>query len=493
MILRPTDDLRIERLRPLIPPAILMEQYEITEEASDDVAEARECDPPRPARRGRPAPGGGRALLHPRLAAAREYAGAPPGAARAARRRPGDGHARLLREAAHHRRLEGPDQRPATSTAASASTRACAWRAACCSTSTSSACRRAASSSTRSRRSTSPTSSPWGAIGARTTESQVHRELASGLSCRSASRTAPTATCRSRSTRSRAAAQPHHFLVGDQAGRWRRSSRRAGNADCHVILRGGKQRPELRRRRASRPPASAARAGPAPPADDRLLSHGNSGKNQRASRRGRRTSPRQVAAGDAAHRRRDGGEPPRRRPPGPRPRPAAHLRPEHHRRLHRLGRHRAGAGRPRQGRPRAPREGRVPEAPSGTRSRAGSPSSPGRGRESAARRRWLWPGREPTSRSTTFAGRRGRAVAGEVARARPPGARAPGRRQRPSPEIERLVARVTEGLGAPRRPGEQRRPDPADPFGQVTRARPGTDLRRQRARALLLHAGGRAA
>ena len=40
----------------------------------------------------------------------------------------------------------------------------------------------------------------WGAIGARTTESQVHRELASGLRRRSASRTAPTATSRSPST-----------------------------------------------------------------------------------------------------------------------------------------------------------------------------------------------------------------------------------------------------------------------------------------------------
>ena len=43
MILRPTDDLRIERLRPLIPPAILMEQHEITEEASNTIAEGREA------------------------------------------------------------------------------------------------------------------------------------------------------------------------------------------------------------------------------------------------------------------------------------------------------------------------------------------------------------------------------------------------------------------------------------------------------------------
>jgi 3-deoxy-7-phosphoheptulonate synthase len=42
----------------------------------------------------------------------------------------------------------------------------------------------------------------WGAIGARTTESQIHRQLAPGSRCRSASRTAPTATSRWRSTRS---------------------------------------------------------------------------------------------------------------------------------------------------------------------------------------------------------------------------------------------------------------------------------------------------
>ena len=42
-MLRPTDDLRIERLRPLIPPAILMEQYAITEEASTTIAEGREA------------------------------------------------------------------------------------------------------------------------------------------------------------------------------------------------------------------------------------------------------------------------------------------------------------------------------------------------------------------------------------------------------------------------------------------------------------------
>src|SRR5262249_60523679 len=43
VMLRPTDALRIERLRPLIPPAILMEQFEITEEASNTVAEGREA------------------------------------------------------------------------------------------------------------------------------------------------------------------------------------------------------------------------------------------------------------------------------------------------------------------------------------------------------------------------------------------------------------------------------------------------------------------
>ena len=45
-----------------------------------------------------------------------------------------DRDARLLREAAHHGGLEGPDQRPAAWTAASRSTTACGWRAGCCST-----------------------------------------------------------------------------------------------------------------------------------------------------------------------------------------------------------------------------------------------------------------------------------------------------------------------------------------------------------------------
>jgi 3-deoxy-7-phosphoheptulonate synthase len=43
MMFHPTDDLRIERLRPLIPPAILMEQYELTEQASATIAETREA------------------------------------------------------------------------------------------------------------------------------------------------------------------------------------------------------------------------------------------------------------------------------------------------------------------------------------------------------------------------------------------------------------------------------------------------------------------
>ena len=56
------------------------------------------------------------------------------------------------------------------------------WRAGCCSTWPSSACRPAASSSTRSSPQFIADLVAWGAIGARTTESQVHRELASGLS-----------------------------------------------------------------------------------------------------------------------------------------------------------------------------------------------------------------------------------------------------------------------------------------------------------------------
>jgi len=79
----------------------------------------------------------------------------------------------------------------------------------------------------------------WGAIGARTTESQVHRELASGLSCPVGFKNGTDGNIRIAVDAIKAASQPHHFLSVTKGGHSAIVST-AGNEDCHVILRGGK-------------------------------------------------------------------------------------------------------------------------------------------------------------------------------------------------------------------------------------------------------------
>jgi 3-deoxy-7-phosphoheptulonate synthase len=79
----------------------------------------------------------------------------------------------------------------------------------------------------------------WGAIGARTTESQVHRELASGLSCPVGFKNGTDGNVRIAVDAIRAAHAPHHFLSVTKSGRSAIVST-LGNEDCHVILRGGK-------------------------------------------------------------------------------------------------------------------------------------------------------------------------------------------------------------------------------------------------------------
>jgi 3-deoxy-7-phosphoheptulonate synthase len=79
----------------------------------------------------------------------------------------------------------------------------------------------------------------WGAIGARTTESQVHRELASGLSCPVGFKNGTDGGVRSAVDAIRTASSPHHFLSVTKEGRSGIIST-TGNDDCHVILRGGK-------------------------------------------------------------------------------------------------------------------------------------------------------------------------------------------------------------------------------------------------------------
>jgi len=80
----------------------------------------------------------------------------------------------------------------------------------------------------------------WGAIGARTTESQVHRELASGLSAPVGFKNGTDGNVRIAVDALLAARQKHHFLSVHKSGQVAIVETR-GNDDCHVILRGGRQ------------------------------------------------------------------------------------------------------------------------------------------------------------------------------------------------------------------------------------------------------------
>jgi 3-deoxy-7-phosphoheptulonate synthase len=79
----------------------------------------------------------------------------------------------------------------------------------------------------------------WGAIGARTTESQVHREMASGLSCPIGFKNGTDGNVKIAIDAVQAASHPHHFLAVTKQGTSGIAATN-GNADCHVILRGGK-------------------------------------------------------------------------------------------------------------------------------------------------------------------------------------------------------------------------------------------------------------
>ena len=79
----------------------------------------------------------------------------------------------------------------------------------------------------------------WGAIGARTTESQTHRELTSGLSCPVCFKNATDGDIQVAVDAIRSASQPHHFLSVTKQGH-SAIFETTGNEDCHIILRGGK-------------------------------------------------------------------------------------------------------------------------------------------------------------------------------------------------------------------------------------------------------------
>ena len=116
----------------------------------------------------------------------------------------------------------------------------------------------------------------WGAIGARTTESQVHRELASGLSCPVGFKNGTDGNIRIAVDAIRAAQAPHHFLSVTKGGHSAIVST-TGNEDCHIILRGGKA-PNYDAANVDAAAKGLAQAGMAA----RVMidfSHGNSSKN----------------------------------------------------------------------------------------------------------------------------------------------------------------------------------------------------------------------
>ena len=135
----------------------------------------------------------------------------------------------------------------------------------------------------------------WGAIGARTTESQVHREMVSGLSCPVGFKNGTDGNVRIAIDAVQAAAHPHHFLAVTKDGRSAIAAT-MGNGDCHVILRGGKA-PNHDAASVAEAAAALEMAGLAP----RLMidaSHANSAKKPENQPRVIEDIARQMEAGE---------------------------------------------------------------------------------------------------------------------------------------------------------------------------------------------------
>src|SRR5689334_2365476 len=135
----------------------------------------------------------------------------------------------------------------------------------------------------------------WGAIGARTTESQVHRELASGLSCPVGFKNGTDGNIKIAVDAIRAAQAPHHFLSVTKGGHSAIVST-TGNEDCHVILRGGRQ-PNYDAANVDAAAKGLAEAG----VPVRLMvdfSHGNSSKNPQKQLDVGHDVARQLTAGE---------------------------------------------------------------------------------------------------------------------------------------------------------------------------------------------------
>jgi len=138
----------------------------------------------------------------------------------------------------------------------------------------------------------------WGAIGARTTESQVHRELASGLSMPIGFKNGTDGDVQIAIDAVRAGAHPHRFLGVTEQGLGAIVATR-GNPDCHVILRGGLSGPNYDAASVQKAASALRDAGLAA----RLMvdmSHGNSGKDHRRQPAVATEIARKVSQGEPA-------------------------------------------------------------------------------------------------------------------------------------------------------------------------------------------------
>src|SRR6059036_1056829 len=138
----------------------------------------------------------------------------------------------------------------------------------------------------------------WGAIGARTTESQVHRELASGLSMPVGFKNGTDGGVQIAIDAVRAAAHPHQFLGVTEQGLCAIVATR-GNPDCHIILRGGASGSNYDAVSVQKTAGALVDAGLAP----RLMvdtSHGNSDKDYRRQPVAAHDLAEQIAHGETA-------------------------------------------------------------------------------------------------------------------------------------------------------------------------------------------------
>ncbi|GAA5801997.1 3-deoxy-7-phosphoheptulonate synthase [Helicostylum pulchrum] len=138
----------------------------------------------------------------------------------------------------------------------------------------------------------------WGAIGARTTESQLHRELASGVSFPVGFKNGTDGNVRVAIDGIGSASAPHHFLGVTKNGTVS-ITHTTGNSDCHVILRGSNEGPNYSKEHVKGARAVCEKAGIR--ANIMIdCSHGNSSKDHRNQPKVSKDLADQIAAGDDA-------------------------------------------------------------------------------------------------------------------------------------------------------------------------------------------------